>query len=398
MPRVLRIINRLNLGGPTFNASILSKYLEPEFETLLLAGEKDETEESSEFIVEQLGLKPQFIKGMRRALNPLKDYAAYAQIKRVIKEFKPDIVHTHAAKAGAVGRLAAVHCNVPVVVHTFHGHVFHSYFSPLKTRFFINLERWLASQSSAIIAISNLQKQELTERYRICPESKAHVVNLGFDLSRFQDSTEEKRKRFREQWGLKPDDIAVGIVGRLVPVKNHELFFQAIAQCVRENPKIKALVIGDGELREEVESCAGALGLHFSREGFSSPDTNLLFASWIYEMDEAMAGLDMVALTSRNEGTPVSLIEAQAAGVPIVSTDVGGVRDTVCSDETGLVVDQDASEIAKAILKLASDADLRKAMGERGREFATRRFDKTRLVDDIRNLYRKLLQERKSLL
>ena len=395
MPRVLRIINRLNLGGPTFNASILSKYLEPEFETLLLSGEKDETEESSEFIPEQLGLKPRFIKGMRRELNPLKDYAAYAQIKRVIREFKPDIVHTHAAKAGAVGRLAAVHCKVPVVLHTFHGHVFHSYFSPLKTRFFITLERWLASQSSAIIAISDLQKQELVERYRICPERKAHVVNLGFDLGRFQESMEEKRKRFREKWGLKPNDIAVGIVGRLVPVKNHELFLQAIAQCLPENPNIKALVIGDGELRGNVESRAKTLSLDFTAERFSSPDKHLLFTSWIHEMDETMAGLDMVVLTSRNEGTPVSLIEAQAAGVPVVSTDVGGVRDIVRSGETGLVVPQDALAIAEAILKLASDAGLRKTMGERGREFAVGRFDKMRLVNDIRNLYHQLLEERK---
>ena len=395
MPRVLRIINRLNLGGPTFNASILSKYLEPEFETLLLSGEKDDTEESSEFIPQQLGLKPQFIKGMRRELNPMKDYASYAQIKKVIKAFRPDIVHTHAAKAGAVGRLAAAHCNVPVIVHTFHGHVFHSYFSPLKTRFFIGLERWLASQSTAIIAISDLQKQELTERYRICKPEKAHVVNLGFDLSRFQESMDEKRQRFREKWKLGTNDVAVGIVGRLVPVKNHELFLQSVASSVRENPNIKALIVGDGELRKETEDCAKSLGLSITDNDFSDPASNVLFTSWVHEMDEAMAGLDMIVLSSRNEGTPVSLIEAQAAGVPVVSTDVGGVRDTVLPGESGYVVSQDPKEIADAILKLSSDSALREKMGTAGKAHAISRFDKMRLVSDIHELYLKLLEERR---
>jgi glycosyltransferase involved in cell wall biosynthesis len=395
MPRVLRIINRLNLGGPTFNASILSKYLEPEFETLLLAGEKDDSEESSEFIPAQLGLKPQFIKGMRRALNPLRDYMAYVQIKKIIKEFKPDIVHTHAAKAGAVGRLAAIHCKVPVIIHTFHGHVFHSYFSPLKTQFFIGLERWLASQSSAIVAISDLQKKELTKRYHICEEVKAHVVNLGFDLSKFEEEQEGKRQLFREKWKLDSSNIAVGIVGRLVPIKNHEFFLQSIAKCVRSNPEIKAFVIGDGELRSEIESCAIDLGLVLGENDFSTPGANILFTSWIHEMDEAMAGLDMVVLSSRNEGTPVSLIEAQAAAVPIVSTDVGGVRDTMCHEQSGFVVNQDVDEISKAILRLADDETLRKEMGVMGREFAFSRFDKMRLVDDIRTLYNDLLAANK---
>src|SRR5580704_14239503 len=143
MPKVLRIINRLNLGGPTYNAAYLSKYLEPEFETLLVSGMKDHTEESSEFIVNRLDLHPVYIPEMYRELHPFRDYQSYYKLRKLIEEYKPDIVHTHAAKAGVVGRLAALHSGVPVICHTFHGHVFHSYFTPLKTRFFLEIERYL---------------------------------------------------------------------------------------------------------------------------------------------------------------------------------------------------------------------------------------------------------------
>ena len=161
MPKVLRIINRLNLGGPTYNAAYLSKYISDDFETLLVAGMKDESEESSAYIVDNLGLKPRYIKNMFREINPIKDYRAYKDLVPIIQEFQPDIVHTHAAKAGAIGRLAAYNCGVPIILHTFHGHVFHSYFSKLKTRIFLEIERFLARKSTKIVAISNIQKQEL---------------------------------------------------------------------------------------------------------------------------------------------------------------------------------------------------------------------------------------------
>src|SRR6185436_15041835 len=185
MPRILRIINRLNLGGPTYNAALLTKHLAPEFETMLVAGTKMDSEESSEYICQQMGIDFISIPEMSRAINLRKDYTAYQKIKKLIREFKPDIVHTHAAKAGALGRLAAHSMNVPVIVHTFHGHVFHSYFSPLKTKIFLNLERYLAKQSSAIVAISEHQKEELCNKYKIAPSEKFHVIPLGFDLSRF---------------------------------------------------------------------------------------------------------------------------------------------------------------------------------------------------------------------
>jgi len=194
MPRILRIINRLNLGGPTYNAAYLSRYLADDYETMLVAGLKDDSEASSEHIVQDLGIEPVYIKNMYRSINPFKDSEAYSQIKKIIKEFKPDIVHTHAAKAGALGRMAAADSNVKAVVHTFHGHVFHSYFNPVKTKLFLQIERYLASKSHKIIAISEKQKEELGETYKVCKKEKIEVIPLGFNLDRFTEAQEEKRE------------------------------------------------------------------------------------------------------------------------------------------------------------------------------------------------------------
>jgi len=199
MKRVLRIVNRFNLGGPTFNAAYLTKYLSPEYETMLIGGIHEDDEESSEFILNNLGINAIILPEMRRSINGIGDYQAYRKIKKIIKEFKPDIVHTHASKAGMLGRKAAVDLNVPVIVHTFHGHVFHSYFNPIKTRTFIQIERFLASKTDAIIAISQAQKNELSNVFCIAPEEKINVIPLGLDLSRFITNQDEKRYVFRRK-------------------------------------------------------------------------------------------------------------------------------------------------------------------------------------------------------
>ena len=224
MPKVLRIINRFNIGGITYNVSYLSKYLEPDYQTLLIGGPEEEGEDSSLYIPERLGLKPKVLSQFQRAINLKADYMAYKEIKKIIKEFKPDIVHTHASKAGAVGRLAAIHCKVPIIVHTFHGHVFHSYFGFFKTEFYKLIERYLAKRSTAIIAISNKQKQELCQKFKIVNENKVHIIPLGFDLTRFTQNKEENRIKFREKYNLKEGQLAIGIIGRLAPIKNHKLF------------------------------------------------------------------------------------------------------------------------------------------------------------------------------
>ncbi|MFN5323518.1 MAG: glycosyltransferase [Bacteroidota bacterium] len=393
MPRVLRIINRLNLGGPTYNAAYLTRYLAPEFETLLVAGMKDDTEESSEYIVEGMGIKPVFITDMRREIRPSSDLKAYKQIKKIIRDFKPDIVHTHAAKAGTLGRLAAYNCDVPVIVHTFHGHVFHSYFNPLKTALFKGIERGLSSISTGIIAISELQKQELCQQHKVCPESKVKVIPLGFDLDRFHATDPAIRDSFRNQFGIENDDIAIGIIGRIVHVKNHPMFIRAFKQVLsKHRGKVKAVIIGDGEDRQKIEQLCQDNTLRYSTPERPLKEFDVVFTSWIHNIESALAGCDIIAMTSYNEGTPVSLIEAQAASKPIVTTTVGGIANVVLPNQTALLSDSnDDDAMAANLIRLVESKETRDLFSKNGWPFVKERFHYQRLVDDMRSYYRFLL-------
>ncbi len=395
MPRILRIINRFNLGGPTYNAAYLSRYMPDDFETMLVGGEKDESEDSSEFIVKNLGLNPIIIPEMKREIDLRNDFEAYRKMQQIIKDFKPDIVHTHASKAGTIGRLAASNMKVPVIIHTFHGHVFHSYFGKMKTVMYKNIERNLARKSSRIIAISEKQKAELCLVHRICKPEKIKVIPLGFDLSRFTEGMNEKRINFRSRYMLDDDEIAIGIIGRLVPVKNHRLFLEA-AKIVLEktNKKLRFFIIGDGEDRLRIEANARELGIPFIDAMTQTGKAPLTFTSWIKDIDVANAGLDIVALTSLNEGTPVSLIEAQAANKPIVSTNVGGIENVVIEGVTALLANSktDASKFAELLLDLTEDEEKLKVFGSVGWEHVKNRFHYTRLIKDMSELYYEMLE------
>ena len=391
MPRILRILNRFNLGGPTYNAAYLSKYMPSEFETLLIGGQKAESEASSLHITEDLGLDPIVIPTMLRELNPKKDYESYLKIKEIIADFKPDIVHTHASKAGALGRLAAINSDVPHLVHTFHGHVFHGYFNPVKTKMYKTVERYLAKKTDRIVTISNIQKTELGVEHRICPLDKIEVIPLGFDLNRFQVNQEENRNTFRIKYQLKEDTVAIGIIGRLVPIKNHELFLKGI-QFIKKNSKIKiqAFIIGDGESRNTIEEQAKKLGLSFDNKANTGVD--ILFTSWIKKVDAALSGLDLVALTSLNEGTPVSLIEAQAAEKAIVTTNVGGIENVVLPNKSALLSEiDDENGFCKNLIKLVDDSIMRMEFSKAGKDFVFNNFHYNRLVKDTTELYHKIL-------
>lgn len=391
MPRVLRIINRFNLGGPTYNAAYLTKYLPDNYETLLLGGMKDASEDSSQFIVENLGITPMVLPEMKRAINPFQDYKAYKKIKEVIADFKPDIVHTHASKPGALGRWAAHQMKVPVIIHTFHGHVFHSYFNPVTTTFYKKLERKLAKVSTKIVAISERQKEELSSIHGICESEKIAVIPLGFDLQRFQENIADKRAVFREEFNLNHDDIAIGIIGRLVPIKNHPLFLNAFAWLkTKTNRRIKGFIVGDGESRSLLEDYAAELGLTFSSD--SEDDVDIYFTSWVKNVDYVNAGVDIVTLTSKNEGTPVSLIEAQASNRAIVSTNVGGIENVVIPGETALLSEpEDVEHFQNNLLEIIENDTLRKKIGENGWSFVKDKFHFERLVGDITSLYDSLL-------
>lgn len=383
MTKILRILNRFNVGGPTYNVAYLTKYLSDEYTTVLIGGEREESEASSEYIFKELDIPYTIVPDMKRSISLKNDIKALREIISIIKKEKPDIVHTHASKAGMLGRLAAKICGVPYIFHTFHGHVFHSYFGKKKTSFFIHLERLLARWSTAIIAISDIQKHELGDIYKICPSEKIQVVPLGFDLHKFTEQTDEKRKQFRTQYNLQDDEIAIGIVGRLAPVKNHEMFIDAICNCQKQtSKKIRAFIIGDGELAEQLQTyCKN-----------TNTEQIITFTSWIKDVDVAYAGLDIVALTSFNEGTPVSIIEAQAAGKPVVSTNVGGISDIVQEDETALLSEIDTEKFTEKLTRLINDDDLREKMSEKSRQFSDSKFSYVRLCTDMENVYKKFMK------
>ena len=407
MPRVLRIINRFNLGGPTHNAAYLTRYLPNEFETLLVGGSQEATEEGSHHILDSLGVEPLILPELQREVAPWRDRGAYRRIKQLIKDFKPDIVHTHAAKAGAVGRMAAADLGVKAIVHTFHGHVFHSYFGPMRTALYKNIERYLAKRSSRIIAISDKQKEELVDEHRICDEEKVSVIPLGFDLTRFQEDQVVKRARFRKVYGVADDEIAIGIVGRLVPIKNHDLFLEVISRVSEfTGRKIRAFVVGDGEERERLQQRVTELGMsqasgpYFNGHGFGhgvngkpvvAPAT-ITFTSWIKEVDIVNAGVDIIMLTSLNEGTPVSLIEAQASNKPIVSTRVGGIENVVLPGRTALLSESgDVDGLTAQLVSLVENDAQRRIMGDGGWAHVRDRYHYGRLVEDTAQLYRSLL-------
>jgi glycosyltransferase involved in cell wall biosynthesis len=388
MPKVLRIINRFNLGGPTYNVTYLTKYLNHGFETKLIGGVPDEGELDSMHILSSLGVVPEIIVDLKRSPNLKDDLKAYYEIKEIIKQYKPDIVHTHASKAGALGRYAALKSDVPVIVHTYHGHIFSGYFGVVKTGLYKNIERWLASKSDAIIAISPEQKTDLVDTHRICSNQKIKVIPLGFDLKRFKLAKEKYRDAIRLEYKIAEDEIAVAIIGRLVPIKNHDLFLDVIRMIGQKtSKKVKVFIVGDGLERDKLQEAAQMI-----RQG---EQLKIVFTSWIKNIDQFNAGMDIICLTSINEGTPVSLIEAQAGGVPVVSTDVGGVRHVVDDGHTGYVVPPNNVELfAEKLLLLIEDDKKRLFMSQNGWNYVKDKFHYQRLVDNMENFYTELLEKK----
>ena len=385
MKKILRIINRFNLGGPTYNAAYLTKYLEGEYETLLIGGNHEKSEKSSMHILEDLGIKPIIIPEMQRSINPRLDRIALKKIKEIIEDFKPDIIHTHAAKAGALGRKAAYNAGVKQIYHTFHGHVFHSYFSKIKTNIYKKIERDLAKKTTKIIAISPIQKEELSKVHKICKPEKIEVIPLGFDLSKFYKNKEAKREKFRKKWRIKDSEVAIGIIGRLVPIKNHLFFIKAINQVLSScSIPIRFFIVGDGEEKENIIEYINEFKINYSTD---DKVATIQLTSWIKEIDEVNAGMDIICLCSLNEGTPVSLIEAQASGNPIVTTRTGGIENIVIENKTALISEiNNLNLFVENLITFINSKEKRKQFTELGVK-KSKEFDYKILIKNIKRLY-----------
>jgi glycosyltransferase involved in cell wall biosynthesis len=376
--KVLRAITRLNIGGPAIHAILLTAALDDgaQFRSTLVAGTTAPHEGDMLDLAHARSIKPVLLPTLGRELSPLYDLSSLARMVRLIRQLRPDVVHTHMAKAGTIGRLAARMCGVPLIVHTYHGHVFHSYFGRAKTRAFLTIERLLGLATDRIIVVGDGQRDEIAS-YGVAPRDKLEPIRLGLELGQFL-SAEQRRGQLRRELGVASDTPLVGIVARLVPIKAHEVFFDAAVKVLDSIPRTRFVVVGDGKRRSELQALVRRLGI----------SEKVDFLGWRRDMVEVYADLDVVALTSRNEGSPVALIEALAAARAVVSTAVGGVPEVVIHGTTGLTVPSaDPPTLAAAVVTLLRDRDLATQLGAAGRRYVYPRYDSTRLVEDVRNLY-----------
>ena len=383
--KILRAITRLNIGGPAIHAILLTAALNDGagFASTLVAGTTAPREGDLLDLAQAHAVEPVVLPQLGREISPLDDLVALARMVQLIRRIRPDIVHTHMAKAGSVGRLAAHICGVPLIVHTYHGHVFHGYFSSARTRVFLAIERALGLLTDRIIVVGDGQRQEIAS-YGIARLSKLVPIRLGLELGQFLHA-ENSHGAFRSMLRVSANTPLVGIVARLVPIKAHEVFFQAAQRVLEAMPTVQFLVIGDGERRNELESLAKQIGIK----------ERVQFLGWRHDMVDVYADLDVVTLTSLNEGSPVALIEALASARPVISTAVGGVPEVVIDGVTGLTVAaNDTTALAEGILRLLRDRELGQRLGEAGRRHVYPRYDSSRLVDDMRDLYLRELEIR----
>lgn len=378
--RVLRVIARMNLGGPAHHVALLSRGLvERGYETLLVTGRVAAGEEEH---TDLDGIRVRYLDRLGPEIRPLDDLLALIDLIRVVRAFRPDIVETHTAKAGMLGRLAALlgRRQRPIVIHTYHGHVLRGYFGPLKTRVFKSIERGLARVSDRLIGVSEATVDELVE-LEVAPRAKFAVVPLGLELDPFLALGLDPDRSFREEIGVGSDEVLFTYTGRLVPIKRPELMLRSLARARESGAAARVAVVGDGLPRPQLERLAQSLGCA------SAVD----FLGYRRDLPRIAAGSDAALLTSDNEGTPVALIEAAAAGRPAVATAVGGVPDIVI-EGTGLLAPLgDESAIAARIARISSEPDLRRKMGARARKHVAEKFTAARLLDDVDLLYTRLL-------
>ncbi|HEY2935950.1 MAG TPA: glycosyltransferase family 4 protein [Gaiellaceae bacterium] len=383
--KVLRVIARLNMGGPALHVAYLTEGLATRgYETTLVAGTLARGEDSMQFVAERHGVEVVRVDELHREISPLRDVVAAFRLAKLIRRLRPEILHTHTAKAGAVGRLAALlagRARPRIVVHTFHGHVLRGYFGPVRTGFFRLLERSLARASTRLIAVSPEVRDDLVALKVASPE-KFTVIRLGIELGERVELDEALRAETRRVLGISPDRFVVGWIGRMTAIKNTDVVLQAFAALRARGVDAVLCLIGDGPDRDGLERKAHELGLM----------RHCLFLGYQENVARFYAAFDVFLLASENEGTPVTTIEALAAGRPVVATRVGGVPDVVEGGVDGFLAEPgDVDGLAERLERLARDPGLRAQMGRAGRERVLPRYAVGRLVDDVDALYRSLL-------
>jgi len=399
--KIVRIVTRMNIGGPSTQVTLLTNRLDrARFSTSLLVGRPHRGEGDRTPWVQNGPAKVIRIDSLQRGIHPVRDLTSLIRIFRILCKERPELIHTHMAKAGALGRMAGWLYNLKranrsagkraILVHTFHGHVLKGYFSMWTSWLLTLMERWLAQRTDCLVAVSPSVRNSLLER-KIGRGEQWQVVPLGLELSALHEMDLPN--------GALP--MRCGLVGRLVPIKNPSLFLSAVEQVLRNHSErlLQAVIIGDGPLRPRLEKEVRTRHL----EGA------VAFTGWRTDLRACYGGLDIVCLTSWNEGTPLSLIEAMAAGRVAVASDVGGVRDLLGPLQEGpaevpsghfrvcsrgiLFRGGDARGLAAALEALAREPALRRTLAEAGRSYALAQFSHRRLVEEVSFLYERLNRE-----
>jgi glycosyltransferase involved in cell wall biosynthesis len=378
--KIVRIIDRLNVGGPAIHATLTAHGLSAHgWQTVLVTGQIEPNEADMSYLLEEYGVARVLIPSLGRELRPFADLRTAWRLWRLIRRERPDVVHTHKAKAGAIGRVCAWLARVPVRVHTYHGHVFHGYFGRAKTQLYLAIERALARISSRLVVPSPRLVDELVDRFAVAARDDFSVVPLGFDLAA---APARRRGELRSQLGIGDEVRLVAIVGRMVPVKDHATFVAAAAALAARRADVHFLFVGGGELEADVRAAVARSGL----------SARAHFVGWLRDVAAVYADADVVALSSTNEGTPVALIEAMAAGVPVAATEVGGVRDVLGDGARGeLAPPRDPMALADAIERALSATARQRAAAVAAEVIGLHGAE--RLCRDLDRLYDELLVE-----
>ena len=387
--KIVRIIARLNVGGPAIHAILLThEFRKRGHDSLLVVGPVPETEGNMEYYASKWNVLLVRVPELIRPLSLKNDWVAFWKIFRLLRRERPDIVHTHTAKAGTLGRAAAILAGTPVILHTFHGNIFDGYFSPARTRLFLFIERLLARFTDRIISVSKSQSDELINKHKIAQPDKFEIVRLGIDLDEFRE-VEGGNQCHSEDRENRP--LVIGWVGRLTEIKDPLFFVDLAAVMKSSGTPAKFVMVGDGHLRQAIEAKIS----EYSLQG------DFTLSGWQQEMAKVYSRIDLIVLTSLNEGTPVTMIEAMATGRPFVAFNVGGLPDLMAGaaqryegfevyDNGILVRPRDTGTFVKAVGLLIQDPERRVRMGQAGKVFALQNFSKERLAQDTEALYRKL--------
>lgn len=379
--RIARVITRLNVGGPAYQAVLLSHLLSSRgYETLLIAGRCEPHEPPFDRLLREYPCEVVFCEHLRRSIHPVRDAAAMVEVRRILRRFGPDLVHTHTAKAGLVGRLAGREAGARRLVHTFHGHVLEGYFSPPVQWAVLKAERRLAKMTDRLVTISRRLAQDLEQRFALAPAQKIRVIELGLPLERLLSLP--AGGPWRRRFGIGERAVVIGSLGRLVPVKNHARLIEAVASLggLLAKRDVHVLIGGTGPLEAQLRRRIAELGL----------SSRVHLAGLVEDLPAFYREVDLAVLTSDNEGTPVTLLEAQAAGRYVIGPAVGGVPDVI-GPATGRVVSPNTADAYAETLRELLERDALPAVGEADRRAVVERFSPERLVDDIDRLYRELL-------